>query len=212
MDSVCHFRVTLIDSVLVKILWHDYLSSFSSKKQEKVPSALLVDSSKDSSLSFNKTTEESSNFNYLLSYSQEFGKCIISILSGLFMLEHDLLSAFCMEFQENCLGLFQYAENMEMKTQSVEQVVQFILLIGQHALQTGETWPLVCLVGPMLAKSFPKIRSLVSSYTSNTSDGSIFYHCFCAFCFMGMGIVIEACIWTSAYCFYFGSLLSRTTG
>lgn len=165
MDSVCHFRVTLIDSVLVKILWEDYLFTVSSNKQEKISSALFVDSSKDRSLSFNKKTEESSNFNHPC-YSQELGKCIINILSGLHMLEHDLLSAFCVEFQENCLGFFQYAENMEIKTQSVEQVIQFILLIGQHALQKGETWPLVYLIGPMLAKSFPKIKSLVSCDTS----------------------------------------------
>lgn len=166
-----HFRATLIDSVLLKILWQDYLFSVSSNKQQNISSASFVDSSEESNLSFNKKTEESSNIEHPSSYTQELGKCIINILSSLFPLEHDFLSAFCIEFQENCLGLFQYAENREIKIQSTEQVIQFILLIGQHALQTGETWPLVYLVGPMLAKTFPKIKSLVSSNAANTSGG-----------------------------------------
>lgn len=165
VDSISHFRVTLIDSVLVKILWKD---SVSLNKPERISSGLSMDSSEDSSLSFNRKTEEPFNIRYPLSYSQELGKCIINILSCIFLLEHDLLSTFCTEFQENCLGLFQYAENVERKTESIEQVNQFILLIGQHAVQKGENWPLVYLVGPMLAKSFPKIRSLVSSYSTNS--------------------------------------------
>ncbi|XP_048324435.2 E3 ubiquitin-protein ligase listerin [Ziziphus jujuba] len=162
VDSMHHFRVTVIDSVLVKILWKDYLFSVSLKKPDRVSSGLSVDSSEDSSLSFNGKTAEPSNIRYPLSYSQELGKCIINILSGIFWLEHDLLSSFCTEFQENCLGLFQHAENVERKTEKIKQVNQFILLMGQHAMQKGENWPLVYLVGPMLAKSFPMIRSLNS--------------------------------------------------
>ncbi|XP_062086702.1 E3 ubiquitin-protein ligase listerin isoform X2 [Humulus lupulus] len=153
VDSICHFRVTLIENVLVKILWQNYFSYIGSIEQQYL--------SKDSGFPLSKTLE-ASNVHYSISYLQDLKNCIIDILSGIFALEADLLSVFCMEFQKNCLGLFQLPLNIDPANESVERVIQFIILIGQHASQKGETWPLVYVVGPMLAKSFPLIRSLDS--------------------------------------------------
>ncbi|XP_024020214.1 E3 ubiquitin-protein ligase listerin isoform X1 [Morus notabilis] len=162
VDSIYHFRVTLIDNILVKILWHDYFSFISSNKQESVPSELSARSSGDRELPLSKKTEEASRIKYPISYLQDLRSCIIDVLSGIFFLEHSLLSAFCTEFHESCLGLFQHAPNTVTAAESVERVTQFIWLLGQHAMQKGESWPLVDLVGPMLAKYFPVIRSLDS--------------------------------------------------
>ena len=140
-------------------MWHDYFSFVGSNTQEITTSGL---SSDDRDLPLSKTIEGSS-IKYPMSYLHDLRSCIIHIISGIFLLEHGLLSAFCTEFQENCLALFQLATT-GTAAESVERVIQFVVSLGQHATQKGEAWPLVYLVGPMLAKSFPLIRSLVSSY------------------------------------------------
>lgn len=100
--------------------------------------------------------------NYPMSYVQDLGKCIIEILSGIYLLEHDLLLPFCITFQENCFEIFQRAEHVESSSVIIERIINFVLLLEQHAVQKGEKWPLVNIMGPMLAKSFPLIRTLVS--------------------------------------------------
>lgn len=162
MDSIYKFQVTLIDNILVKILWHNYFSFVSSHQQESVRSGLSTVSPENRDLPLSKKTEEASRIKYRISYLQDLRSCIIDVLSGIFFVEHSLLSSFCMEFHESCLGLFQPATNSGTEVESVEQATQFILFLGQHAMQKGETWPLVYLVGPMLAKSFPMIKSLDS--------------------------------------------------
>lgn len=165
MDSIYKFQVTLIDNILVKILWHDYFSFVSSNKHESVCSGLSTVSPENKDLPVSKKTEEASRIKYPMSYLQDLRSCIIDVLSGIFFIEHSLLSSFCMEFHESCLGLFQPATISGTEVESVERATQFILFLGQHAMQKGETWPVVYLVGPMLAKSFPLIKSLVSSYS-----------------------------------------------
>lgn len=136
--------------------------SFSSSKNEDV---VLMWNSKDPSESstqlVHKRAMDKQNIKYPKSYAQHLGKCIIEILSGIYFLDHDLLSAFYATFQENCLEIVKQTENME-KTENVEQVIKFLSLVGQYAVLKDETWPLIHLVGPMLSKSFPFIRSLVS--------------------------------------------------
>ncbi|CAL8160412.1 unnamed protein product [Prunus armeniaca] len=158
VDSVSHFQVTLVKNVLVKLLWHDYLFSSSSKLKEKTFSSLSADSC-ESGLTSNKKTVETTNIMYPMSYLQELGNCIVGILSGIYLLEHDLLTAFSAEFQESCVGLFHNAGNLETESECAERVNQFISLLGEFAMQKGRSWPLVCLVGPMLAMSFPLMRS-----------------------------------------------------
>lgn len=158
-ESIHHFRVTLIDSILVKLLWQDYMFFVSVKNQDRVFSRISADSSDNSGLASNKKTVETLNVNYPTSYLKDLGKFIIEILSGISLLEHDLLAAFSTEFQENCLGMLQKTENLERDTESVERIIHFILLLEQHGIHRGENWPLVDIVGPMLAKSFPLIRS-----------------------------------------------------
>ncbi|KAK3218984.1 hypothetical protein Dsin_012954 [Dipteronia sinensis] len=161
-ESVSHFQVFLIDNILVKLLWQDLLFCVSSKGKNREISGSSVNPSEDSNLHFHKKMVETLNIKYPLSYFQELGKCVIEILAGIYSLEHKLLSSFCVAFQETCLQLFQQKEIIERHAENIEQIIKFLSLLERHAMQKGEAWPLVYLVGPMLAKSFPLIRSLDS--------------------------------------------------
>ncbi|XP_022730534.1 LOW QUALITY PROTEIN: E3 ubiquitin-protein ligase listerin [Durio zibethinus] len=149
VDSVSHFRITLINNILVKLLWQDYLSSVGSKDQ-------------DSDQALHGKTTETQNIKYSISYLQELGKCIVEILSGIYALEHDLLFVFCMAFQETCERLLQQKVITEQPAVNIDLIIKFLFLVDRHAKQKGEAWPLLHLVGPMLAKSFPLVRSLDS--------------------------------------------------
>ena len=162
VDSISAFRATLVKSVLVKLLWQDYISSSSSRKKEKTSLGLSADSC-ESDLTSNKKTVETLNIMYPMSYFNELANCIVAVLSGIHLLEHDLLSVFAAEFQENCQGFFQHASNLETESEFAERVTQFISLLGERSMQNGGGWPLASLVGPVLANSFAVMRSHVSS-------------------------------------------------
>ncbi|XP_024158804.1 E3 ubiquitin-protein ligase listerin isoform X2 [Rosa chinensis] len=158
VDSISDFQATLVKNVLVKLLWQDYIFSSSSRKEEKTSPGLSVDSC-ESDLASNKKTVETLNITYPMSYFRELANCIVGVLSGIDLLEHDLLSAFAAEFQENCQSFFQHASNLERESEFAERVIQFISLLGEHAMQNGRGWPLASLVGPMLVNSFALMRS-----------------------------------------------------
>ncbi|KAB5512949.1 hypothetical protein DKX38_029977 [Salix brachista] len=164
-DSTHHFQVSLVDNILVKLLWQEYLFSVSLKNQYGVISEAPGNSLEHGYLPFHHKAVEPLKIKYSRSYFQELGKCIVEILSGVYLLEHDLLSTFSVVFKENCLRMFQPMGNTESTTENVEQVIKFLSLLEKHSVRKGENWPLVDIVGPMLAKSFPLIRSL------DTPDG-----------------------------------------
>ena len=113
-------------------------------------------------------TTETQNIKYSISYFQELGKCVVEILSGIYSVEQDLLSFFSNAFQETCQGLLKQKVITEQPTLNIEPIIKFLSLLDQHAKQKGEAWPLPHLVGPMLAKSFPLVRSLVSYHCTNS--------------------------------------------
>ncbi|KAJ6761857.1 E3 UBIQUITIN-PROTEIN LIGASE LISTERIN [Salix koriyanagi] len=164
-DSTHHFQVSLVDNILVKLLWQEYLFSVTLKNQYGVISEAPGNSLEHGNLPFHHKAVEPLKIKYSRSYFQELGKCIVEILSGVYLLEHDLLSTFSVVFKENCLRMFQPMGNTESTTENVEQVIKFLSLLEKHSVRKGENWPLVYIVGPMLAKSFPLIRSL------DTPDG-----------------------------------------
>ncbi|KAJ7982619.1 E3 ubiquitin-protein ligase listerin [Quillaja saponaria] len=161
VDSVYHFRVMLVDEILVKLSWKDYLMFGSTKGQDGILTGISADSS-EQSICLNKKAVDTLNMKHPMSYLQELGKCIIKILSGICLLDHDILSSFSVDFQEKCLGILQNSENRERSRESIERIILFLLLLEQLVVQKSETWPLVDIVGPTLAKSFPIIKSLDS--------------------------------------------------
>lgn len=138
-ESINQFQVTLVDDILVGLLWRDYVCT------QKI--------------------SDTSNMKHSVTYKLELGKCIIQILSGVFQFKKDLFSAFGVAFQETILGLLQEREDTEVCTEIVKRVTEFLFLLKQHAIKKGERWPLIYLVGPALSKSYPMIRSQVSNYT-----------------------------------------------
>ncbi|GFZ19943.1 HEAT/U-box domain-containing protein [Actinidia rufa] len=160
-DAVYSLQVSLIDKILLKLMWHDFLP-ISPKNQERVFSVESRDPSCCNVKPFHEEAVETFKTKYPIGYIQELGKCIIEILSGIYSLEHDLLLPFSTVFQENCLEIFKQTENVESSSEVIERVITFLLLLGQSAVQKGDKWPLVNMVGPMLAKSFPLIKTLDS--------------------------------------------------
>lgn len=110
---------------------------------------------------FDKKDMEGLDKNYPMGFQEECGKCMVEILSGFYSSKVDLLVSFCATFEENCIYIFKQTASDKFPA-SLERVKQFLLLVDKHAVQKGERWPLVHLVGPMLAKSLPLIKSLVS--------------------------------------------------
>ncbi|KAJ8562540.1 hypothetical protein K7X08_011831 [Anisodus acutangulus] len=148
------FQQTLTDQILLKLLWHEYMFSVSSKNQERVFSSDGIQPSHQGSREFNLKIPEG--------YVQDLGKCIVEILSDIFFMEPDLLLQFCSTFQQTCLGVFQQTDS---SVENGEGVTEFLSVMNQHAVMKGETWPLVYLVGPTLSKSFPSIKTLDSPNT-----------------------------------------------
>ncbi|XP_055812842.1 E3 ubiquitin-protein ligase listerin isoform X2 [Solanum dulcamara] len=150
------FQQTLTDQILIKLLWHEYLLSVSSKNQERVFSSM--DFSSDG---IQPSHQGSRQLNVKVPevYVQDLRKCIVEILSDIFSLEPDLLLQFCSTFQETCLGVFQQTDS---SVENDDGVTEFLSVVNQQAVRKGETWPLVYLVGPTLSKSFPLIKTLDS--------------------------------------------------
>lgn len=158
-DSIRQFRVTLVENVLVRVLWQDFFISGNSKGHEKISLGKETNSSEDNVPLKNKTVYMK-NTKYPMPYLQDLGKCIIDILLGIYTLDCNLISAFIVEYEKNCIAVFQ----QEAYAESIERIILLILLLEQHAVLKGETWPLAYLVGPMLAKSFSFIKSSVSYF------------------------------------------------
>ncbi|KAL2317406.1 hypothetical protein Fmac_031282 [Flemingia macrophylla] len=153
VDSISHFQVALVDNVLVKLLWKDFLTAESLKANDVINSGKAIDSSEES-FSHNQKVGML-NTKYPMPYMQELGKCLVEILLGIYILDINVLSVFIEELEDNCMGALQQAGNVN----TVEQIILFILLLEKHAVLKGAIWPLAYVVGPMLAKSFSIIRS-----------------------------------------------------
>ncbi|KAK7300853.1 hypothetical protein RJT34_11704 [Clitoria ternatea] len=152
-DSIRHFRVALVDNILVKLLWQEFLGTGKSKTND------IINLGKGTNLleenvSHNKKVDML-NTKYPMSYLQELGKCFVEILLGIYMLDSNLLSVFVVELENSCQSILQQAGNAEF----VERIILFMLMLEQHAVMKGAAWPLAYIVGPMLAKSFLIIRS-----------------------------------------------------
>ncbi|KAJ8751318.1 hypothetical protein K2173_016502 [Erythroxylum novogranatense] len=155
LDSIHQFQFTLVQSILVKLLWKEYLFSIYLRNSEKEP---FETSGDYSNYRLQQKTVTSMNVKYSMGFVQELGKCIIGMLSGINSIDINLLSNVCVAFKDDIVGFFQQSENSERSTE-IEQLIRLLPLLEQHAAQTGEMWPVDYLIGPVLAESFPLIRS-----------------------------------------------------
>ena len=163
-DAINHFQYTIFEKIFLKLFWHDYLNFINANYPGRLisrDSTELVGSIKDNPDKNIIEVLDRNYPNYPMGFQEEWGKCIVEILSGLYSLKIDLLVSFCATFEENCIYIFKQTASNKSPG-SLERVNQFLLLVDEHAVQKGESWPLDHLVGPMLAKSLPLIKSLVS--------------------------------------------------
>ncbi|KAL8531325.1 hypothetical protein ACS0TY_008085 [Phlomoides rotata] len=158
-NAISPLQRKLVDEIFFGLLWHEYLLAARSKDKDVSFSSCTPGQSDNSIQHIQKEPKEAVNNKYSTDYEESLGKCIIKILSGIHTLEHELLLVFSSKFQVDCLDMFQQPE---YSPQNVQWVVKFILLLDKHAVQKGETWPLLDLVGPTLKKSFPLIGAIDS--------------------------------------------------
>ncbi|XP_041995812.1 E3 ubiquitin-protein ligase listerin isoform X1 [Salvia splendens] len=156
-DGIYHLQCKLVDGILLGLFWHDYISSASSKDQDVPFSSYSLGHSNSTIQPIYKESREVVNSKYSRDREESLGKCIIKIISGIHSIKRDLLLIFSSKFQAGCLDMFQ---KTEYSSQKMQKIVKFILLLD--GVQKGETWPLLDLVGPTLAKSFPLIGTLDS--------------------------------------------------
>lgn len=143
-NSIHDLQVDLIDKVLVKILWADFFEL-----------------SKGSIPPIQRKSAETLSMGNSIRYREELGRCILEILSGINLLEQNLLSFFCESIQESFLNMLQQG-NLEIVTGSMRKMIDFLLLVEKYSVFKREIWPLEQFVGPLLSKAFPWIRSSVS--------------------------------------------------
>ncbi|KAL5974682.1 hypothetical protein ACLOJK_031352 [Asimina triloba] len=133
-DAIVKFQASLVERILVKCLWHEYLFLASPKKSK-------------SNLSSEERLAEIPPTKQRGSYMQDLGKCCVEILSTISIKECNLLNTFGTSFQEDCLTIFKQ-ESLQKPT---EQMVKFLSLLEKHAVKKCESWPLLYLLANALA-------------------------------------------------------------
>ncbi|KAK4759113.1 hypothetical protein SAY87_020414 [Trapa incisa] len=191
VDTVHYSRASLVENILVKLLWEDFVHSPIPKNKEQTISEVSSETSEGSNLSAQKKSGDASVPKYLINYSHELGKCIIGILSGIAFVESDLLSLFCSAFQETCQWISMHSGNGE-ESEIVEQLIEFLTLLEQDAVRKGKNWPLVHVLTPTLAESFSEIESL------DAPDGVRFLSA--AVALFGARYVVHGCCSKRAFC------------
>ncbi|XP_013682421.2 E3 ubiquitin-protein ligase listerin-like [Brassica napus] len=139
--SIHDLQVDLIDKVLVKNLWANFFEL-----------------SKDSTPHIQRKPSETLSMSGSVNFLQELGRCILDILSGINLLEQNLLSYFLKTVQESFLNMLQQGDT-ETVTGSMRKMIDFLLLLERYSGLEGESWPLDQFMGPLLSKAFPWIKS-----------------------------------------------------
>ena len=151
-DKTYHFRMYLVDNVLVKILWHNFLFNIEIRHEDIVPPGL-----EETTRMLNKNSLEMKGGELY-----DLGQCMANILSATCTSDCQLWIPFCEAFQNNCLETFQQMEDVGGASGSLVRVMMFLMLAEKFAVLKAESWPLDYLVGPMLERSFPLIICHVS--------------------------------------------------
>lgn len=158
---MCYARASLVEDILVKLLWEDFVHFPVPKNKERTIPRMSCETSEGRNISLPKTSGDAPILKYQINYSLELGKCIVGVLSGIASVENDLLSVFCSAFQKICRQMLMYSGNGK-EPEMVEQLIEFLSILEQDAVRKGETWPLVYVLGPTLAENFSSVESIVS--------------------------------------------------
>ncbi|KAJ4907854.1 E3 ubiquitin-protein ligase listerin [Raphanus sativus] len=113
-SSIHDLQVDLIDKVLVKNLW-----------------AYFFELSKDSTPHIQRKPSETLSMSSSVKFLQELGSCILEILSGINLLEQNLLSFFCKSVQESFLNMLQQGDTETVT--GMRKMIDFLLLLERHS-------------------------------------------------------------------------------
>ncbi|XP_074269259.1 E3 ubiquitin-protein ligase listerin [Silene latifolia] len=161
-EDVSSFRFSLLDNIIVKLLWHNFLSDSETRHGE------IVESGKnDDAFSEIPKLLDSHLFEIRQGHLHDTGECIINILSGIYPLDCQLLVLFCEAFQENCLKALQQTVHADETSYNLMQINRFIVMVGKYAISKSESWPLEFLAGPLLEKTLSLIISADSADAVN---------------------------------------------
>ncbi|XP_020522309.1 E3 ubiquitin-protein ligase listerin isoform X2 [Amborella trichopoda] len=158
-DDVTKFQLLLIERVLFMLLWREYFSGGNQVERDGLVGSIngLIGNNRDQNP---ESPLDMRNIKQSQSYIQDLGNYVAQILSDIFRKGHIMLDAFCVSFQRDCLEAIKQLGCPEKSTKHVEQIISFMWLLEKQAVQKGENWPLVYLVGPLLSESFPLIKSV----------------------------------------------------
>lgn len=154
-DLINQLRMDLVDQILLKLLWQDYVKYESPKYQDVLPSSTSIRSMKDNDKDLPADAQKHKCSEH---YLQELGKCILEILSNISVKNQKSLVFFCTSVQE----WFKEIIKSQKNSQCVDQLVNFLWSLKQLEVPTGDTWPLLLLAGPLVTCSFHLIKSHVS--------------------------------------------------
>ncbi|GAB2242261.1 hypothetical protein Droror1_Dr00019036 [Drosera rotundifolia] len=157
-EDAARFQKFLVENILVKLIWLDFLLYSGCGHGYDLSSGKSGDILEDSQQSNDNILDAKS----VPGYWQDLGKCLIETISALYSLGPGLLAPFYVVFEDTCIGELKETEQLK-RPGNLVQLIRFMHLMEQHAIRKAEAWPLDYLMGPLLEKCFPLIRSHDSS-------------------------------------------------
>ncbi|KAG0481136.1 hypothetical protein HPP92_011994 [Vanilla planifolia] len=154
-DDAHMLSIKLFNDVLIKLSWYDYIQV--NPKILDVSSLEITDAEVD-----RMTFDDSSAAipKYSSGYIKKLGKCIMNILMHITLYEINL-DHFCATFVKDSLAILQYRLRSGRFQEPLRRIIDFLLL-SQHPLSKGQTWPWELLAGPLIASSFSIIKAIDS--------------------------------------------------
>ncbi|KAL2613161.1 hypothetical protein R1flu_024853 [Riccia fluitans] len=177
-SDILEFQIALIDGVLLKLLWYDYIGSSASQATQLTVSTTLTSSEDGVSVEFKQTAstkaaERSSAEGKSLSsstvtnedYFRDICACIVDAIESLSGGESGLLDTFWTEFQSNCLSIVQDSGRRWLsdrdKDTRISRIADFFVMLGSKSLKSGsrDRWVVPTAVRPFISRAFPIIKS-----------------------------------------------------
>ncbi|BBN16555.1 E3 ubiquitin-protein ligase listerin [Marchantia polymorpha subsp. ruderalis] len=177
-SNVSDLQVALIDGVLLKLLWCDYIGTSTSHAVPVTSTPMVtsheapVDSTESSQTHLSRTAAEGSGAESLSSksaitnedFSKDLCSCIVDIIQSLS--EHELLASFWTEFQDICLKIVEEAgrrwQSSRENDRRLLHIAEFFVVLGIKTSKNGTVnrWVLTSAVRPFVCKAFPNIKIL----------------------------------------------------
>jgi hypothetical protein len=163
-------QTALVDGVLVKLLWHDYIAGYqkTSLVTASTESSPVSGPGSLSKASGAPVAGVSSN-----RFQKELGSCIVQTLEHLSRRFDEIMETFWNDFHNLCFQIIvEVGNNCKVTKEEdprIGTIAEFFLILGRSTKDEDRQWSLTKAVRPFVAKSFQRIRSLVSSLCQHWS-------------------------------------------